>query len=318
MKTLIKTIVIILFTLLTYYLLEVSAPSILHKHVEGDNFAYADLEDMNKTGNVARGEELVMGAGACTGCHSIEVAGMSAPMDANMAAATYGVRPPDLSNAGIIFDPKFLANLIKNPAHALKVEHKFNAENGKEFPMVSFGGAGGDINQEVADMVAYLQSIATNKEAVSPKIAFEQACGRCHANRYASWTQLGERPTFKKEQDALQFQMNLLDYEDSLKGYLGKLPPDLSTMIRARSAHYVETFVENPESYIKGTPMPRVGLTKDSMEKVIEYLLDTGDAKRKEIKTVGIYTMLFLINFTALVIVWRKQLWKKYLWKDEE
>jgi len=99
---------------------------------------------------------------------------------------------------------------------------------------------------------------------------------------------------------------------------LGKLPPDLSTMIRARSAHYVETFVENPESYIKGTPMPRVGLTKDSMEKVIEYLLDTGDAKRKEIKTVGIYTMLFLINFTALVIVWRKQLWKKYLWKDEE
>ena len=317
MKTLIKLTVIVLFTLLTYYLLEVYAYSILHKHVESNDFAYADLPDMNKTGDVTRGHDLVMGDGACTGCHSIDVVGIPAPMDANMAAATYGVKPPDLSHAGVIFDTKFLANLIKNPAHALKVEHKFNPENGRAFPMISFYGAGGDIDQEIADMVAYLKSIAINQEPVSPKIAFEQACGRCHANRYSSWSQLGEVPAFKKEQDELQYKMDLLNYQDSLKGYLGKLPPDLSTMIRARSAHYIETFVENPNSYIEGTPMPRVGVNKESMEKVIEYLQDTGNAKRDEIKSVGLMVMLFMINFTALVIVWKKQLWKKRLWKEK-
>jgi len=54
------------------------------------------------------------------------------------------------------------------------------------------------MDQEVADMVAYLQSISVSAEELTPAIAYENACGRCHANHYASWTQIGTKPAFKK------------------------------------------------------------------------------------------------------------------------
>lgn len=56
------------------------------------------------------------------------------------------------------YDKNFLISLIKEPTKALKVEHKFNET--KPHPMIAFFGLGGDIDQEVADIVAYLQSIA--------------------------------------------------------------------------------------------------------------------------------------------------------------
>ncbi|MEA2090739.1 MAG: cytochrome c, partial [Campylobacterota bacterium] len=146
--------VVVFFSLVTYYLVEPFAHHVLHKKVvetEFKNFAYEDLPAMTKTGNAEAGKDLVMNAG-CAGCHSIEVAGMPAPMDPVMAAQSYGVNPPDLSNAGAIYDAKFLADLIKNPAHALKVEHKFDEAKGQMHPMVAFYGMGGDIDQEIADM----------------------------------------------------------------------------------------------------------------------------------------------------------------------
>jgi ubiquinol-cytochrome c reductase cytochrome c1 subunit len=186
--------VVTTFTLLAYYLVEPFAHSQMHKHVEGEGFAYKDLPALTKKGDVARGQELVMGAGACAGCHSIKVAGMEPSMSPSDAAGAYGVNPPDLSNAGSVFDAKFLAALIKNPAHALMVTHKFDEAKGQMHPMVPFYGAGGDIDQEVADMVAYLQSIAPKAEELTPKMAFETACGRCHAVHYENWTQIGEIP----------------------------------------------------------------------------------------------------------------------------
>lgn len=101
-----------------------------------------------------------MNAG-CVGCHSVKSQNMPAPMDPVTASASYGVNPPDLSDAGALYDEKFLAAVIKNPAHAMKLEHKFN-EN-RPFPMPNFYGVGGDIEQEVADIVAYLKSIAPKK-----------------------------------------------------------------------------------------------------------------------------------------------------------
>ncbi|MEJ2414781.1 MAG: cytochrome c [Sulfurimonas sp.] len=156
MKELKILAVVVFFTLVTYYLVEPFAHSQMHKHVESEGFAYKDLPELTKKGDATRGQELVMGAGACLGCHSMEVAGMPAPMDPVTAAQSYGVNPPDLSNAGAVYDAKFLAALIKNPAHALMVEHKFDINKGQMHPMVPFYGAGGDIDQEVADMVAYL------------------------------------------------------------------------------------------------------------------------------------------------------------------
>ena len=310
MKELFILAVVTTFTLLTYYLVEPFAHSQMHKHVEGEGFAYKDIPALTKTGDATRGKDLVMGAGACAGCHGIEVEGMPAPMDPVTAAASYGVNPPDLSNAGVVFDAKFLGDLIKNPAHALMVEHKFDPAKGQMHPMPAFYGAGGDIDQEVADMVAYLQSIAPKAEELTPKMAFETACGRCHAMRYEKWTQIGTKPAFKKKQDELAFDTQVLDYQDSLRKYMGTLPPDLSMYIRSRGAHYIETFIEDPQAYLKGTAMPRVGVTKESAEKVIEHLKDVGDSKRHEREEVGKYVMIYMFIFALFAILWKKEVWR--------
>jgi len=301
--------VVVFFTLVTYYLVEPFAHHQMHKHVESEGFEYADLPALTKTGNAATGKDLVANTG-CAGCHSIKAAGMPAPMDAVMAAQSYGVNPPDLSNAGIIFDAKFLADLIKNPAHALNVEHKFDAEKGQMHPMVAFYGMGGDIDQEIADMVAYLQSIAVKAEDVTPTMAFENACGRCHAVGYEKWTQIGEKPKFKHEKDGLAFDIKVMEYQDSLKKYMGKLPPDLSMYIRSRNEHFISTLVENPQNHLAGTAMPRVGVTAHSMEKVIEYLEDAGDAKRHERAAIGKNVMIYIVIFAIFALLWKKQVWR--------
>ena len=302
--------VVVIFSLAVYYLVEPYAHHVMHKHVKSEGFAYNDLPALTKTGDATRGADLVMGAGACAGCHSIEVAGMPAPMDAVSSAAAYGVNPPDLSNAGAIYDAKFLTDLIKNPAHALKVEHKFTPESGKMHPMAQFYGAGGDMDQEVADMVAYLQSIAVKPEEVTPKLAFENACGRCHAVSYEKWTQIGEKPKFKHEKDSLAFDIKVMEYQDSLSTYMGKLPPDLSMYIRSRGEHFISTFMENPQNHLAGTAMPRVGVTADAAEKVIEYLQDAGDTKRHERESVAMNVMIYIIIFALFAILWKKQIWR--------
>ena len=302
--------VVVFFTLVTYYLVEPYAHHVMHKHVESEGFAYNDLPALSKTGDATRGQELVMNAG-CAGCHSIEAAGMPAPMDAVMAAASYGVNPPDLSNSGVIYDAKFLADLIKNPAHALKVEHKFDEAKGQMHPMVAFYGMGGDIDQEIADMVAYLQSIAVKAEDLTPAMTFENACGRCHAVGYENWTQIGTKPSFKKKQDELAFDAQVLDYQDSLKAYMGKLPPDLSMYIRSRNEHFISTLVENPQNHLAGTAMPRVGVTQESMDKIIEHMENAGDAKRHERESVGKMVMIYIVIFAIFALLWKKQVWKE-------
>ena len=302
--------VVVFFSLVTYYLVEPYAHHVMHKHVESEGFAYADLPAITKTGDAARGGELVMGAGACVGCHSIEAIGMPAAMEPQMAAEIYGVNPPDLSNAGVILDAKFLADLIKNPAHALKVEHKFDAAKGQMHPMVPFYGAGGDIDQEVADMVAYLQSIAVKAEDVTPAMAYENACGRCHAMGYENWTQIGTKPSFKHEKDSLAFDIKVLEYQDSLKSYMGKLPPDLSMYIRSRNEQFISTLVENPQNHLAGTAMPRTGVTADSMEKILEHMKNAGDTKRHEREEIGMNVMIYIVIFAIFALLWKKQVWR--------
>jgi ubiquinol-cytochrome c reductase cytochrome c1 subunit len=92
---------------------------------------------------------------------------------------------------------------------------------------------------------------------------------------------------------------------------MGKLPPDLSIMIRARSEHFLETFVENPQAQLAGTAMPRVGLTKEGYEKVMEYLGETGDPSAKARSEVGPKVIGFFVIFTLLAYLWKKSVWKK-------
>ena len=302
--------VVVLFSLVTYYLVEPFAHSEMHAHVESQGFAYDDLPALDKTGDAERGKDLVMGAGGCTGCHSIETAGVPAVMDAVDSSASYGVNPPDLSNAGGIYDPKFLADVIKNPAHAMMVEHKFTPESGRVFPMIAFYGAGGDLDQEVADMVAYLQSIAPKPNQIMPKEAYETACGRCHELKYEKWTQIGEVPAFKSERDKLFFLTRLEDYKKNLTAYMGKLPPDLSMYYRSRGEHYLSTFIENPQNLLHGTAMPRVGVSAEGAHKVIEYLEESADPKHEERNSVGAKVMIFLLIFAAAAYLWKREVWK--------
>ena len=309
-KELLILMVVVSFSLLTYWLVEPFAHSQMHAHVESNGFKYDDLPKMTKVGRVEQGKDLFNGAGACMGCHSIKSQGVPAMMDANTAASTYGVNPPDLSKAGAIYDGKFLASLIKNPAHALNVEHKYPKDGSKMHPMTSFYGAGGDIEQEVADIVAYLVKIAPEQKDITRKEAFENACGRCHAMRYKQWTQIGEKKAFKYKKDELRFDADVLEYQEKVTKYMGKLPPDLSMYFRSRGENYITTFIEDPQSHLKGTAMPRVGVNEDAAKKVVEYMEEAADPKKEERETVGMYVMLYMLVFIIFAYLWKRQVWK--------
>ena len=299
MKELKVLAVVVFFTLVTYWGVEPFAHSQMHKHVEGHDFKYPDINASGVKGNAANGKNLIA---SCTACHGIESQGMKAPMDALAASAAYGVNPPDLSNAGAVFDEKFLIAFLQNPAHAAKAK--------PNFAMPPSAGSA----QDAADIVAYLKSIAPKE--VTPKEAFVTACGRCHANRYDKWTQIGDTPKTKSNiktgnDVALeQFKINVAKYQDKLAEYMGKLPPDLAIISRARSEHYLKTFIEDPQAHLKGTAMPRVGITKEGFEKVYAYLESTGDPSKPMREKTGPWVLGFFLIFTILAYGWYKSQWK--------
>ena len=289
--------VVVIFTLILYWGVEPFAHSQMHKHVEYENLTYKDLKAIPK-GDAKKGEALVA---ACTGCHSIEAAGKKAPMDALASSAAYGVNPPDLSLAGKVLDDKFFANFLVNPAEVTKSKH------------IAMPPSAGSL-QDAADIVAYFKSIAPKE--VTNKEAYEFACGRCHANRYGKWTQIGDEPKTKGniktgvDLEKLEFDKKVGTYQNKLADYMGKLPPDLSIIIRARSEDYLKTFVEDPQSQLPGTAMPRVGLTKEGYEKVEAYLEEVGDSSKPKREAVGPWVIGFFFIFTLLAYGWYKTQWR--------
>ncbi len=286
------------FTLVLYWGVEPFAHSQMHKHVEGHDFKYEDINATGVKGNAANGKNLIA---ACVGCHSIESQGMKAPMDAVASVDAYGVNPPDLSLAGALYDEKFLIDFVQNPTHATHTKHLAMP------PSASSA-------QDGADIVAYLKSIAPKE--VSNKEAYEAACGRCHAMRYAKWTQIGTEPKGKsniktgQNMEVMQFKTKVAHYQGKLADYMGKLPPDLSIIIRARSEHFLETFVEDPQTQLPGTAMPRVGLTKEGYEKVKSYLEEVGDPSASKRAATGPWVLGFFVIFTLLAYGWYKSQWK--------
>jgi len=187
------------FTLILYWGVEPFAHSQMHKHVEGNNLVYdgkADIEEASKDkkeakkafwadvkkisalkGDATAGEATFA---MCAGCHMDGAANMG------------GVTPPSLDHAGAIYDKNFLIALIKNPAMATNVDHKY--KDTSTHPMGSISSMV-SAPQDIANVVAYLQ--AKKAGEVTPKEAYIEACGRCHANRYGKLTQLGEIPKTK-------------------------------------------------------------------------------------------------------------------------
>ena len=298
MKDLKILAVVVFFTLVTYWGVEPYAHSVMHKHVEFEGFKYKDLKAPAKKGDPKKGKELIS---ACIGCHAIQSQGIKAPMDAVSASAAYGVNPPDLSNAGAVLDEKFIANFIVSPTHAGLVK-----KSGMPGGMADAQGA--------ADIAAYLKSIAPKE--IKPKEAFEFACGRCHAVRYDKWTQIGQIPKTKADIKTgvdlkkMEFDKKLGQYKLNLSNYLGKLPPDLSVIVRARSEHYLKTFIENPQNLLHGTAMPRVGVNNEGYEKIYKYLEEVGDPSKPKREKVGPIVLLYFIGFAFLAYMWYKSQWK--------
>jgi ubiquinol-cytochrome c reductase cytochrome c1 subunit len=246
-------------------------------------WAHAD-EVMKLTGDAERGSETF--DFSCAACHGAEAGGKAAPADAATESEAYGVAVPDLSNATAAYDKKFLIGLIIDPTRALKVDHKFNDD--RPFPMTPFGGVNEDFNQDVADIVAYLESIASAD--ISGEAIFEEACVRCHDMRYAKLYS----PTLG----------------EPLAAYAGSNPPDLSMMIRSRGASYLETFINDPQKNIAGTAMPRVGLKADAQAKLITYMEEVGDSKKGERGVIGLFLMGFFAIMAVLAYLWKREVWK--------
>ena len=312
--------IVVIFTLILYWGVEPFAHSQMHKHVEGHGLIYdgkADIEEASKDkkevkkkfwadvkkiaslkGDVASGETIFNST--CASCHMKGASNMG------------GVTPPSLDHAGAIYDKNFLIALIKNPAMATNVDHKYKDTAthpmGAVMSMVSS-------DQDIANVVAYIK--AKKAGEVTPKEAFIEACSRCHANRYGKLTQLGEIPKTKsniktgQDIDKMKYDQKVAEEQNALADYLGKLPPDLSIIYRARSEHFLETFIENPQSQLPGTAMPRTGLDKEGLEKVMAYLEETGDPSKPARDALGPWVLAFFVIFTILAY-----LWKQYQWRD--
>ncbi len=278
---------------ITYWGIEPFAHSQLNPAVEPANFEFGKekgelWDEVRKIdfakGDAARGAEF---AESCKGCHSIKAAGHDTGMSAKDASEAYGVTPPDLSDAGRLYDEKFLAALIKNPAVALKVSHKYNDEN--PHPMSPYAAMGENEAGEIADIVAFLKSIAPEK--LSDKEAFLSACSRCHDVKYDNVFVEGNK--------------------QSLAGYLGMVAPDLSMYIRSRSQQHLRDFINDPQKLLPGTAMPRVGLKQDTQAQVVAYLEKVGDPKKDERNALGWKVMLYFLILSGFALAWKTKIWSK-------
>jgi ubiquinol-cytochrome c reductase cytochrome c1 subunit len=279
--------VVVVFTIITYIGVEPFAHSQMHPHVAAPDYTFSDVDGLKATGDASRGADLV--AANCIACHSIESAGFPQIMDNASAAASYGVVPPDLGSAGKLYDANYLAAFIKNPAKAAKVEHKF--QDGKIHPMPNYDWMS---EQEIADIVAYLQSIAP--EVMSNKDVFEHACQRCHAIKYA---------------DMMGGSMAAKTPNENIKSYMGTIPPDLSQYIRSRSKSYLHEFINDPQKHLEGTAMPRVGLTKASEDQIVAYLEEVGDSSKNERDALGIKFLLYSVVFAVFAWLWKAKIWRE-------
>jgi len=340
--------VVVAFSLLTYWLVEPFAHGQMHPHVEIEGFKYSgssDIAEVDKKiskirkdieveeaqekpdtkklsmlnadmqaaetrrdakkvfwadveriavlkGDAVAGEAVYA---SCTGCHMEGAAPMG------------GVVPPPLKSAGALYERHYLIGLIKDPAMASNVDHKFSIVRNHQMDSVKYMVT---TDKDIVDVIAYMESIAPKQEEITPEIAFQDACGRCHDVRYNKWTITGTKPTFKDRRDEMAFDIKHLDAQEGITGYMGKLPPDLSMYIRSRGEHYIKAFIEDPQQLLLGTSMPRVGVNAASAEKVIAYLEEAGDPKAEERNRVGMYVMIYMIFFVIVAFLWKKQIWK--------
>ena len=285
--------IVVFFTGVLYWGVEPFAHGQMHPHVEPADYSFNDVDGLNgKTGDAAKGAELV--AQNCTACHSIEKAGFPAVMDNASSAAAYGVVPPDLSTAGHLYDANFLAGFIKDPVKATKTAHKY--VDGKVHPMPGYAWMESTPGMEnaIADMVAYLQSIAPSQ--MTNKEVFKDACQRCHSIKYG---------------DFFGGSMTAFTPTENIMTYMGALPPDLSQYIRSRGANYLHEFINDPQKHLHGTAMPRVGLTEAAEQQVVAYMEEVGDSSKSKREALAGPFLGYLVIFAIFAWLWKAKIWRE-------
>lgn len=280
--------VLVFFTGLLYWGVEPFAHSQMHAHVDAPDYTFKDADGLKGTkGNAQNGASIVQMN--CTACHSIEKAGFPQLMDDASAAAAYGVVPPDLSTAGLIYDENYLAAFIKDPVKATKTAHAF--VDGKVHPMPGYGWMQ---PQEIADIVAYLQSIAP--AALSNKEVFKDACQRCHSIKYG---------------DFYGGSMAAKTPLENITSYMGKTPPDLSQHIRSRGDKWLHEFINDPQKHLHGTAMPRVGLSEQAEKQVVEYMTEVGDSSKPKREALAGPFLGYLVIFAIFAWLWKAKIWRE-------
>ena len=285
--------VLVVFTGLLYFGVEPYAHTQLHKHVDAPEYTFSDLEDVRKgkTGNAEAGKKLVVEGFQCQSCHSITVDGAKLGMSIDL-----GVMSPDLTSSGLLYNDNYLAAFIANPAKAGQVEHKFT--EGGAHPMTNFdlnydGTFGDDDAQGVADIVAFLKSIAP--KSLTNREVFADACQRCHAIKYG---------------DMLNGTMAAFTPDANVNAYMGAMPPDLSQYIKSRSEQYLHEFINAPQKHLDGTAMPRVGLTQAAEDQVVGYMIDVGDSSREARSELGPKFLIYLLIFAVFAWLWKAKIWR--------
>lgn len=308
--------VLIVLVGITYYGIEPYAHHIMHPEAPAPDYAFNDLKNVDTSiaADANKGKELF--TQNCAACHGLSADDIPAPMSNADSAASYGVVPPDLSLAGRIYQKNFLANVIFDPVKAMDLEHKYSPESGKAFPMPAYNWMP---PQDIMDIVAYLESVAPkylDKQALEKvateenkgkefnmaeavhklqvkqdKELFEAACGRCHSMAYAG--------------------LEAHTPGDTIKGYMGSTPPDLSMYIRSRGEDYLKHFINNPQGSLHGTAMPRVGLTKAAEDEIVTFMESVGDSKKEERNSLGIYVIIYFIIFTIFAYLWKRKIWEE-------
>lgn len=270
-----------------YWGVEPLAHSVFHPAKAPADYTFADVKDIQVTlkGNAKAGKTLV--EDNCAGCHNTKT-----PESELKARNADGVMGPDLDTMGYLYAPEFLTAFLKDPLKATLLAQKLK---GREdvYRMSSLAGTLDD--QQIADIVAYLQSIAPKE--MSNREVFVDACSRCHDVKYNGINGLKG--------------IKVATPEKLVKEYLGAPAPDLSTMYRSRGEHYLALFINDPQKMLPGASMPRVGLNQKAEHQVLAYMESIADTKKEERESLGIKLMIFCAIMAVLAYLWKCKIWRE-------
>lgn len=269
-----------------YWGVEPLAHSVFNPPKAPEDYAFSDLKDLQTSlqGDVMRGKALV--EENCVSCHST-----STPIDELKARNASFVAGPDLESMGYLYAPEFLSAFLKDPLKATLLHEKLK---GKEdlYQMSSFAGLFED--QQIADMIAYLSSIAPKE--MSNRDVFINACSRCHNIKYDGINGIKG--------------IQVSTPQDLIQDYLGSQAPDLSMIFRSKGEHYLSLFINDPQKMLPGASMPRIGLTQQAQAQVITYMENIADPKKEERESLGWKLILYFAIMAVIAYLWKRKIWR--------